>query len=386
MTYKEVYLDNSSTTFMDPKVLDTYYETMKKYYGNPSSLHQLGVESEKKLKEAKSIVANTLKAKPQEILFTSGGTESNNIAIHGTINAFRNRGNKIITTKIEHPSVLEIFKYYESLGFEVIYLDVDESGVVNLEQLKTELNRETILVSIMVVNNEIGTEQPLWEIGQQIKANNPLCIFHVDAVQGYGKIDIDLLASNISLLSLSSHKLHGPKGVGALYVKDKLKIAPIMLGGGQQIGLRSGTENVPGFYAMAKACEKIFANNKQDTTKISKLRNYVWDKIKGSTKDALLLTPLDYSAPHILNTAFRGLKGEVLVHALESKGVFVSTGSACSSKQQGTSHVLKAIDVPKEYIEGAIRISFSRYNNEDDVCYAVEKIIEAVNELSLFMA
>lgn len=382
----EVYLDNSATTFMDEQVLNTYYETMKKTFGNPSSLHQLGVESENKLKEAKTIVAKTLNVKPQEIFFTSGGTESNNIALHGIINTYKNRGNKIITTKIEHPSVLEVFKYYENLGYNVVYLDVDKQGQIDLKQLEEELNKETILVSVMAVNNEIGTIQPIKRIGKIIKEKNPLCNFHVDAVQGYGKVEIDIAGSNISLLSISSHKLHGPKGVGALYVKDKLKLTPIMLGGGQQMGLRSGTENVPGFFAMAKACEIVFSKREAENQNIDSYRNILWNQIKKSVKNVELLTPLEVSAPHILNMAFKGLRGEVLVHALESKGIYVSTGSACSSKHQGVSHVLKAIDVPKEYIEGAIRISLSRHNTIEEVNYAAEKIIEAVDEISMFMA
>ncbi len=381
---KEIYLDNSATTFMDPQILDLYYETMKKYYGNPSSLHQLGVESERILKEAKSIVANTLKVKAEEIIFTSGGTESNNLAIHGIINALKNRGNKIITTKIEHPSVLEVFKYYGSMGFDVVYLDVNKEGLVDLKQLQTMVCKETILVSVMAVNNEIGTVQPLEEMGEIIKSQNPRCIFHVDAVQGYGKIPMDVKKGNIDLLSLSSHKLHGPKGVGVLYIKSKLNLAPMLLGGGQQLGIRSGTENVPAFYAMAKACEKLFSSFNQDVEKMAILKNDMIDGISNSIKDCVVLTPKK-SAPHILSIAFKGIKGEVLVHSLESRGIFVSTGSACSSKNKGVSHVLEAIEVSKDYVEGAIRISLSRFNTSEEVSEATKGIILAVEELNLFM-
>lgn len=380
---EQVYVDNSATTFMDYEILDIYTESIKKYYGNPSSLHQLGVESENLLKKAKSIIAQTLKVKPEEILFTSGGTESNNLAIHGSINSYSNRGNKIITTKIEHPSVLEVFKYYQKKGYDVVFLDVDNSGFIKLEQLEKELDKNTILVSVMAVNNEIGTLQDIEAIGGLIKKVNPRCIYHVDAIQGYGKVNIDVKKSLIDLLSLSSHKIHGPKGVGALYIKDKITLSPVMLGGGQQAGIRSGTENVPGYYAMAKACEKAF----EEAASCNRVLSYtqrVGKEIARKIKNVKILTP-EKSAPHIITLAFKGLKGEVLVHSLESKGIYLSTGSACSAKHQGVSHVLTAIDLPKEYQEGAIRISFSRYNNDEEIDYLVKSIIESVEELNLFM-
>lgn len=380
---KQIYVDNSATTFMDEEILEIYTESIKKYYGNPSSLHQMGVESENLLKQAKTIIAQTLKVKAQEIYFTSGGTESNNLAIHGCINTYSKSGNKIITTKIEHPSVLEVFKYYQKKGYEVVFLDVDNRGFISHEQLKNEMNHDTILVSVMAVNNEIGTLQDLEAIGGIIKGANPRCLFHVDAIQSYGKVKIDVKKFQIDLLSLSSHKLHGPKGVGVLYIKDKINISPILLGGGQQGGVRSGTENVPGYYAMAKAMEKAF-NEDSIGNRLFSYTDRIAKKISSKIKTVKILTPTK-SAPHIMTLAFKGIKGEVLVHSLESKGVYLSTGSACSARQQGISHVLTAIALSKEYQEGAIRISLSRYNNEEEIGYIIKSVVESVEELNLFM-
>ncbi|SET20593.1 cysteine desulfurase family protein [Anaerobranca gottschalkii] len=380
---KEIYVDNSATTFMDDEILNIYLDTIKKYYGNPSSLHQLGVESERLLKEGRKIIAQTLGVSEREIYFTSGGTESNNLAIHGTVRAYGHRGKKLITSSIEHPSVLEVFKDYQRQGYNVVYLDVDEFGFIDLEQLEKEVDDDTILVSIMLVNNEIGTLQDIVNIGRIIKEKNRRCIFHVDAVQGYGKVELNVVKANIDLLSISSHKFHGPKGVGGLYIKDKTNLAPIFQGGGQQQGIRSGTENVPGYYAMAKAAEKMFKLWDVNKT-MGNLTNMIKEEILKNVKDVMILTP-EVAAPHIMTIAFRGLKGEVLLHSLESKGIFLSTGSACSSKQKGISHVLKAINLPKEYQEGAIRISLSRFNNEEEIKYLIQSIITSVEELKLFI-
>lgn len=380
---KEIYVDNSATTFMDEEILNIYFDTIKKYYGNPSSLHQLGVESERVLKEGRKIIGQTLGVSEKEIYFTSGGTESNNLAIHGTVTAHGKRGKKIITSCIEHPSVLEVFKNYQHQGYNVVYLDVDQFGFINLEQLEKEVDDDTILVSIMLVNNELGTLQDIVNIGKVIKEKNPRCIFHVDAVQGYGKVELNVVKANINLLSISSHKFHGPKGVGALYIKEKTNLAPVFQGGGQQGGIRSGTENVPGYYAMAKAAEKMFKNPDVNIT-MRNLTNMIKEEIIKNVKDVMILTP-KISAPHIMTLAFKGIKGEVLLHSLESKGIFLSTGSACSSKGKGISHVIKAINLPREYQEGVIRISLSRFNNEEEIKYLIHSIITSVEELRLFI-
>ncbi|WP_350342635.1 cysteine desulfurase family protein [Proteinivorax tanatarense] len=381
---EEVYLDNCSTTKIDDDILKVYSEYQKEVFANPSSVHSLGVKAEKIMAKGKGILLDTLNVEREyDIIFGSGGTECNNLAILGTLNFYQKRGKKIVTTPIEHASVLERFKELKKQGYVVEYVNVDNKGLVDLDDLRQKVDQKTVLISIMAVNNEIGTVQPLRKIGSMVKEVNPKCVFHVDGVQGYGKIDINLNECNIDLFSISSHKFHGPKGVGALFVKEKVGLTPLLYGGGQQKGLRPGTENVPGCYAMAIAADKMYKNQKDYVDKIIQLKEKLKVGIKERVAKSIIVTP-DNSAPHILNVAFENFKGEVLVRALEEVNIYVSTGSACSSKAKD-SHVLKAINLPKQYRQGAIRFSLSYNTTDKEIEYTIEKTAQIVEDLQLFM-
>ncbi|WP_353894207.1 cysteine desulfurase family protein [Proteinivorax hydrogeniformans] len=381
---KSVYLDNSATTQIDEEVLQVYIDCQRNNYANPASVHSLGSKSEKLIKEAKKKLLHSLDIENQyDVLSSSGGTESNNLAILGTVGFYNKRGKKVVTTPIEHASVSEVFDCLVQQGYIVEFADVDKDGFVDVNDLKEKMDSDTVLTSIMAVNNEIGTIQPLEEIGQIVKSKNPQCIFHVDGVQGYGKIDISLERFNIDLLSISSHKFHGPKGVGALFIKEKVGLKPLIFGGGQQRGLRPGTENVPGCYAMSIAAEKMMKSRVQNNKQIAHLKEKLRDGILKKVKNSRVISP-ENSAPHILNIAFKNFKGEVLVRAFEEVGIYVSTGSACSSRVSD-SHVLKAINLPKEFNEGAIRFSLSNYTNEQEIDYTIEKTADIIEELQLFM-
>lgn len=368
-----VYLDNAATTKVFPEVLEAMNEAMEVSYGNPSAKHTKGLEAENIVKEARSVIAGTLKAKEKEIIFTSGGTESNNLAIVGTAMANKRRGRHIITTRIEHASVYEPMFFLENEGFEVTYLNVDEKGIVDLNQLSDSVREDTILVSVMLVNNEIGAVEPVKGIGRIVKERNPNTIFHVDAIQGYGKLPVIPKNESIDLLSMSGHKIHGPKGVGFLYIKEKTKIQPLILGGGQQKGMRSGTENVPGIAGLSKACEIMAGHLSENAQKIGEVRDYFRDRaaeipdIKDNSGDA----------PHVASISFKNIRSEVLLHALEEREIYVSSGSACSSNRPHVSGTLSAIGLSPEYRDGTLRFSFSVYNTKEEV----DKVIETLEEL-----
>jgi len=370
----EVYLDNSATTKCLPSVAQLMTKIMCEDYGNPSSMHRMGVESEKYVRYAKETIAKCLKVQEKEILFTSGGTESDNIALIGTALANARAGRHIITTRIEHPAVLQTCAYLEEQGFAVTYLPVDENGIISLEDLQRAMTPQTILVSIMHTNNEIGSLQPIAQAGELIKRMNPTTIFHVDAVQGFGKFRIYPKKMNIDLLSVSAHKIHGPKGVGFLYINEKVKIRPIIFGGGQQKGMRSGTENVPGIAGMAMAVEECYRDFEQKIDYLYALKNRFMQgvlQIEGVKINGL--TGRD-SAPHVVSVSIAGVRSEVILHALEDKGIYVSAGSACASNKPAVSATLKAIGVEKQYLDSTIRFSFSGYNTPEEVDYTLQQM------------
>jgi cysteine desulfurase len=374
----EIYLDNSATTRTFPEVAELMTRIMCEDYGNSSSMHSKGVQAEQYIRYAKETLARILKVNEKEIYFTSGGTESDNLALIGCALANNRRGNHLITTKIEHPAILQTMQHLEQQGFRVTYLPVDESGRVRLEDLHRAMTPETILVSIMHTNNEIGALQPIAEAGALIKRMNPNTLFHVDAVQGFGKARIYPKKMNIDLMSVSGHKIHGPKGVGFLYVAEKVKIHPIAFGGGQQGNLRSGTENVPGIAGLAKAAEMLYRNFDQEMERLWECKRRFMDgvrKIDNVVINGLLPGASDGTgtAPHIVSVSFRGVRSEVLLHTLEEKNVYVSAGSACSSHKPQPSATLKAIGVDKDLLDSTIRFSFSVFTTpeEVDVCLQV---------------
>ena len=373
----EAYLDNSATTKVTKPVADYMYHIMTENFGNPSSMHKKGIDAEKYIREAKDIFAGLLKVSAKEIYFTSGGTESDNLAIIGTALACKRRGKHIITSVIEHPAVLESFRFLEEFGFETTYLPVNSKGQVEPDVLKAALREDTILVSIMYVNNEIGSVNPIGELGRIIKEYNKDIVFHVDAVQAFGKIKIYPSKENIDLLSISSHKIHGPKGVGVIYIREKTRIKPIAPGGGQQKGMRSGTENVPGIAGMAMAASMIYKSYDTDIERMYELRDYFIDevlKIEGTTLNGVKGKE---SAPHVVSISFDGItRSEVLLHALEEKGIYVSSGSACASNHPALSGTLTAIGVKKELITSTIRFSFSVETTKDELSYTVAALKE----------
>lgn len=373
----QAYLDNSATTVCEPGVVEKTVQMMTVYYGNPSAMHNKGVEAENYIKEAKEIIAKTLKVQEKELIFTSGGTESNNLAIMGCAAANHRMGRHLITTQIEHPAVGNVMKHLESEGYEVTYLPVDENGIVKLEKLREALRPDTMLVSVMHVNNEIGSLQPLEEISRIVKANNPETLVHVDAIQGYGKYRIFPKKMGIDLLSVSSHKIHGPKGVGFLYCDSKVKIRPIIFGGGQQRDLRSGTENVPGIAGMAEAVKELYTDFEQKIEHLYEIKAHFVEEISKLENVKLNGLTGRESAPHIVSVSFPGVRSEVLLHALEEKEVYASAGSACSSNKPAVSATLKAIHVPKEQLDSTLRFSFSVHTTVEEIDYCIE-VLEGI--------
>ena len=442
------YLDNSATTRCFDEVREYMSEIMDKYYGNPSSMHMVGVEAENHIRYATEVFAGLLKADPKEIVYTSGGTESDNLALIGCARANARAGRHIITTKIEHPAVLETCVYLEKEGYEVTYLDVDESGLVRADDLKAALRDDTILVSVMYVNNEIGSLQPIGELGHIIKEYDKNILFHVDAVQGFGKVRINPRKEKIDLLSVSGHKIHGPKGVGILYVNKNVKINPIMFGGGQQKGLRSGTENVPGIAGMAKAAEIIYTDFDEKMNRLYELKTCfinelmklegitingltryeaasayneakmgstadkeackeisgglsctAGDNLKKQTTDIdgikeagcgvqarpdTLAEAVRRTAPHIVSASVEGIRAEVLLHALEEKGIYVSSGSACASNKPAISATLKAIGVKPNLLDSTIRFSMSVETKKEELDLTMETLKEVLPKLRRF--
>ena len=380
---KEIYLDNAATTKALPEVVNKVKEALEKNYANPSSLHRLGIESEKMVKEARRNIADTFNIDSKELVFPGSGTIANNIAILGTIKRLKKFGKRIITSQIEHKSVLEIFKHLENEGFDVIYIPVNKNGKINIDRLKEVINKETILISIMAVNNEIGTVQPLKKIANIIKKYDNL-YFHVDGVQALGKVPLDLKKLNIDLFTISSHKIHGPKGVGALYINNNILLDKIFYGSKQERGYYPGTENTPGIAGFGEAVKHL--PNKDEIKKLYELRDLLADKIKNGIKEVVINTTLDdASAPHILNISFAGIKGEVLVHTLEKEGIYVSTGSACTSRKDSTSHVIKALHLPDKYKGGSIRFSLSQFNTKEEIEYTYDILVKSVNQLRRIM-
>lgn len=372
----EAYFDNSATTRVFDCVRDIVVKTMTEDYGNPSAKHRKGMEAEQYIKEARAEIAKTLKVDEKEILFTSGGTESNNMALIGTALANRRSGNHIITTAIEHASVYNPLGYLEEQGFEVTYLPVDHQGHISLEELKAAVRQSTILVSVMYVNNEMGGVEPVEEISRCIKAIRPEILFHVDAIQAYGKFEIRPRRQGIDLLSVSGHKIHGPKGVGFLYIRDKVKIKPLLYGGGQQKGMRSGTENVPGVAGLGAAAREIYTNHEESVSRLYAIKDHMitrMGEIEGTHVNSRMGRE---SAPQIVSVSFEGVRSEVLLHALEDKGIYVSSGSACSSNHPALSGTLKGIGVKKELLDSTLRFSFGVFNTIEEVDYCIEVLKE----------
>lgn len=370
----EAYLDNSATTRCYEEVRDIVAKTMMEDYGNPSSMHLKGVEAEKYVKEAAREIARTLKAQEKEIYFTSGGTESDNWALIGTAMANQRRGKHIITTVFEHAAISAPAAWLEEQGFEVTRIPVDSRGNLSMEELAAAIREDTILISAMYVNNELGAVLPVEKIGALIKKKNPHTLFHVDAIQAYGKYRIYPKKMKIDLLSVSSHKIHGPKGVGFLYVGDKVKIHPLILGGGQQKGMRSGTDNVPGIAGMGEAARIIYEHLEENTSHMRELKEYFRGEL-GKIENVEINGPeAGEGAPHILNASFLGVRSEVLLHALEDRGIYVSAGSACSSHKKTGSPSLGAIGLSPERKESAVRFSFSEFTTKEELDYTLETL------------
>lgn len=381
----EAYLDNSATTRCMECVAERMARILREDYGNPSSLHKKGMEAEHYIKEAKAFFAENLKVSEKEIFFTSGGTESNNLALIGTALANQRAGKHLITTSIEHPSVLNAMKHLEEQGFSVTYLPVDRDGIVSLEALARAVCGETILVSVMYVNNEIGSVQPVEEIARIIKEKNPRTLFHVDAIQAYGKYRIFPERTGIDLLSVSGHKLHGPKGTGILYVNEKVKIRPIIFGGEQQKGLRSGTENVPGIAGIAEAAKVCYDGLEEKTDRLYLLKEHFTERIREFDGAVINGRTGRDSAPHIVSVSFEGVRSEVLLHALEEKGIYVSAGSACSSNKPSVSRTLQAIGVRKELLGSTLRFSFSFETTEAEIDYCIQELRELLPVLRRYV-
>jgi cysteine desulfurase len=376
----EIYLDNAATTRPYDSVRSIMMETMDTAFGNPSSMHGKGFEAEKYVKEATEIIAKSLKADPKEIIFTSGGTESNNLAIIGTATALKRRGNHIITTMIEHPSVHNPVLFLEENGYRVTYVPVDSMGKIKEEELMEAVGDDTILVSLMYVNNEVGSVQPISELSRKIKEKNPNVCIHVDAIQAYGKFRIYPAREGIDLLSASGHKIHGPKGVGFLYANSKVKIKPVLFGGGQQRGMRSGTENVPGIAGFGQAVKEGLNHQDESISKLYEIKAYFIERLKEieGTYINCLEEDIKQTAPHILSVSFEGLKSEVLLHALEDKGIYVSAGSACASNHPGLSGTLKAVGLRNDLLDSTIRFSFSGFSTIEEAGQAIEALKELV--------
>lgn len=374
----EVYLDNSATTKAYPEVVSLVADIMTNDYGNASSMHLKGVDAEKYLKYSKATIAGIMKVKEKEIFFTSGGTESDNWALMGAAFANHRSGKHLITTKIEHPAILRTMEHLKELGFDITYLSVNQYGQISLEELRNAIRPDTILVSIMFVNNEVGAIQPIDEAGEIIKQTNPRTLFHVDAVQGFGKLRLLPKKWKIDMVSVSGHKIHGPKGTGFLYIDEKVKIKPIIYGGGQQNGYRSGTENVPGVAGLGKATELIYRNLVEDTHRLYCLKKkLVSDLLK--IDHVKINGPQDETgAPHIVSASIAGIRSEVMLHSLEDKGVYVSAGSACSSHKHTVSDTLSAMGLSTEYMDSTIRFSLSVFTTEEEIEYTLKCLYELV--------
>ena len=391
----EAYLDNSATTRPFEDVDRIMMRTMTEDYGNPSSRHIKGMQAEQYVKHAKEQIAKTLKVQEKEIIFTSGGTESNNLALIGAALANRRSGNKLISTSFEHASVYNTLGFLEECGFTVDYTPVDTLGHVILPELLNRIDDQTILVSVMMVNNEVGSVQDLAAISRAVKAKKPDILFHVDAIQAYGKFRINPKKLGIDLLSVSGHKIHGPKGSGFLYADEHVKLKPILYGGGQQKGMRSGTENVPAIAGLGLAAEMIYTDHEQKISHLYELKKRLIDgaaAIPGTVVNAVphaegalpTMEEIRTTAPQIVSISFEGVKSEVLLHALEEKGIYVSSGSACSSNHPALSGTLKAIGVKEELLDSTLRFSFSVMTTEEEIDYTLQMLAELLPQLRRF--
>ena len=374
----EAYFDNSATTKVLDSVKDIVVKTMTEDYGNAAAKHRKGMEAEQYIRDARKIIADTLKVQEKEILFTSGGSESNNMALIGTAWANQRAGKHIISTSIEHPSVYNPLGVLEELGFEVTILPVDHDGHISLKDLEEAIRPDTILVSTMYVNNEVGAVEPVEEISKVIKAKNPSTLYHVDAIQAYGKYVIRPKKQGIDLLSVSGHKIHGPKGAGFLYIRSGVKIKPLIYGGGQQAGMRSGTENVPGVAGLGAAAKEMYTDHAAKIQKLIELKDYMTDRLGEIEGTVINSKKGEDSAPQIVSVSFEGVRSEVLLHALEDKGVYVSSGSACSSNHPGISGTLKGIGVAQKLLDSTIRMSFGMFNTKEEIDYAIDILKELV--------
>ena len=376
---KNIYFDNAATTKLDDEVLKEMLPYLKDNYGNPSSIYKLGREARKAIEDSREKIAKVLNCKANEIYFTAGGSESDNTAIKGIAKANKKRGNHIITSKIEHPAVLETCKQLEKEGFEITYISVDEKGIVNLEELKKSIKPTTILITIMFANNEIGTIQPIEEMGKIAKENN--IYFHTDSVQAVGSIKIDVQKLNIDSLSLSGHKFYGPKGVGALYVKTGIPFEKFISGGHQERNKRAGTENVAGIVGIGKAIELAYENLDEYNKKIKELRDYYVKQVEEKIPYIKINGDMEKRLPGNSNISFRFIEGEGLLLNLDLKGICASSGSACTSGSLEPSHVLLAIGLPHEIAHGSLRVSIGKYNTKEEIDYLIENLMEIVTRL-----
>lgn len=381
---REIYFDNSATTRVYPEAIELMQRTMTEDYGNPSSKHTMGMTAERYFRQARERVAETLRVKPREILFTSGGTESDNTALLGTALAKRRQGKHIITSNVEHAAVYKPLELLAELGYEITILPVDRRGHISLSELRAAIRPDTILVSVMYVNNEIGALEPIAEIGRLVKACNPATLFHTDAIQAYGKYELRPKKEGIDLLSVSGHKLHAPKGVGFLYVDERVHIRPLLYGGGQQEDMRSGTHNVPGIAAMGLAAELAYRNHAEKIACLRELKDYFITELEKLPGVTVHSEKGEAGAPQIVSASFEGVRAEVLLHALEERGIYVSSGSACSSNHPGISGTLRAIGVPQELLDSTIRFSFSFFNEKEEADLCIDALRELLPMLRRF--
>ena len=380
----EAYLDNSATTCVYQETADLVCDLMVNHYGNPSAMHQKGVEAEQYIRTAQETLAKILKVKEKEIFFTSGGTESDNWALVGTAMANKRTGNHIITSAIEHPAVSAPLAFLEEQGFRITRLPVNKEGLVDVNELEEAITPETILVSIMYVNNEIGAVEPIGEIGRRIKAKNPKTYFHVDAIQAFGKYRIYPKRMGIDMLSVSGHKIHGPKGSGFLYIDEKVKIRPLILGGGQQNGMRSGTDNVPGIAGLAKSAEIVYKHFDEQTAQMRACKHRLIEGLRELDDVVIHGMPEEEGAPQIVNASFLNVRSEVLLHTLEDRQIYVSAGSACSSHKRAGSPTLTAIGASKAEMESAVRFSFSEFTTLEQIDYTLDTLREVLPMLRRF--
>lgn len=376
---KNIYLDNSATTRLDEDVLSCMLPYLKEEYGNASAVYKLGRKARSAIEEAREKIAKELNCDASEIYFTSGGTESDNTALRGIAHRYSEKGKHIITSKIEHPAILETCKDLEKEGFTVSYIGVDENGIIDLEELEKAITKDTILISVMFANNEIGTIEPIQKIGEIAKAHS--IYFHTDAVQAIGSSRIDVQKLNIDLLSMSSHKFYGPKGIGALYVRKGIHFKNVLTGGHQEKNKRPGTENVPAIVGMGRAIELAYSNLDEHVNHIKSLRDYLYNEIKSKLPDVIINGDMENRLPGNLNMSFKEIRGETLLVNLDMKGIYASIGSACTSGSLDASHVLLAIGVKEEIAKGSLRISIGKYNTKEEIDYLIESLVEIITRL-----